>query len=650
MAITARFDTPDTAAPPITSVQVGNAEAEGAATSLARSDHQHAVADGIPVAVGTTNSAGTASTFARSDHVHEGAAPVTTAVPVVTAVRVGNVAVEGSAASLSRSDHEHTVTPGVPVSVGTANAEGAARTFARSDHVHAGLTLSSTPPTDVMRAPSSAGVATDAARRDHRHNINTAAPPVTSVVIGNAPADGVALSLSRSDHRHAVTSGIPVAIGTTNSAGEATTFARSDHVHAGPVPSSEMPVDVTKAPASAGLSIEASRQDHKHDVATAAPLPILIGNTVDEGTATNLARSDHQHAVAAGIPVTIGVANLEGEAFTFARSDHVHAGVAFSSETPTAVTKSPANSGVAVEASRYDHKHDVATTAPNAVQIGCMAAEGEAVSLSRSDHQHAVAAGFPISVTAENAEGRATTFARSDHAHAGLARNANDYATFAVKTVLAPADSVLIEDSEALGVKKQVALTNLLNAILSDIAPSSVTKDAAAAGTAADAARQDHKHDVATAAPVADAVQIGNIATEGGATSLSRSDHVHTVSGGSPVGVGTTNTGGTATTFARSDHVHSGLTRGANDFSAFAEKANPVAADVLLLEDSAAFGAKKRATIQSIILGCAVEQWVSVPATSSSAGVKGSMATDGVYLYFCTATNTWMRFAAAGSF
>lgn len=55
-------------------------------------------------------------------------------------------------------------------------------------------------------------------------------------------------------------------------------------------------------------------------------------------------------------------------------------------------------------------------------------------------------------------------------------------------------------------------------------APANVTKAAAAVGTAFDAARSDHKHDVTTAAP---STATGTTNTEGTATSLARSDHVH---------------------------------------------------------------------------------------------------------------------------
>lgn len=53
------------------------------------------------------------------------------------------------------------------------------------------------------------------------------------------------------------------------------------------------PVDVTKAAAAVGTGVEAARNDHKHDVSTA--VPVNLGITLAEGSATSLARSDHVH-------------------------------------------------------------------------------------------------------------------------------------------------------------------------------------------------------------------------------------------------------------------------------------------------------------------------------------------------------------------
>jgi hypothetical protein len=54
------------------------------------------------------------------------------------------------------------------------------------------------------------------------------------------------------------------------------------------------PVNVTKSAAVVGVGTTAARDDHKHDVATAAVVTIAQANT--EGVATSLARSDHVHS------------------------------------------------------------------------------------------------------------------------------------------------------------------------------------------------------------------------------------------------------------------------------------------------------------------------------------------------------------------
>lgn len=58
-----------TTAAPVTQ-NADQANAEGVASTKARSDHVHNIPTGVPVSVGTANAQGTANTFAKSDHVH----------------------------------------------------------------------------------------------------------------------------------------------------------------------------------------------------------------------------------------------------------------------------------------------------------------------------------------------------------------------------------------------------------------------------------------------------------------------------------------------------------------------------------------------------------------------------------------------------
>ena len=50
---------------------IGQSGAAGTSTAASRSDHQHAIPAGVPVATGTANDEGTATTASRSDHVHQ---------------------------------------------------------------------------------------------------------------------------------------------------------------------------------------------------------------------------------------------------------------------------------------------------------------------------------------------------------------------------------------------------------------------------------------------------------------------------------------------------------------------------------------------------------------------------------------------------
>ena len=179
---------------------------------------------------------------------------------------------------------------------------------------------------------------------------------------------------------------------------------------------------------------------------------------------------------------------------------------------------------------------------------------------------------------------------------------ADEIDLIAEKLALDANDVLILEDSMAGWIKKKVKAANLpAGAALAVLAPVNVTKAAADVGLGVTAARDDHKHDIDTAAPGAGAVAVGNAAAEGAATTLARSNHQHAVARGNPVSVGTANNAGIGTDFAAGDHVHAGLTRGAGDFSTFAADVAPVAADVMLLEDSTAAGAKKSVQISDLL-------------------------------------------------
>ena len=203
----------------------------------------------------------------------------------------------------------------------------------------------------------------------------------------------------------------------------------------------------------------------------------------------------------------------------------------------------------------------ISTDTPSAVLVGATAAPGSASSLVRSDHQHGVAAGVtPGSVGTANAEGSSSSVARADHVHAHGSQTVDTQHALAVAGTshgfFDKADKTKLNGIAAGATNTPISLT----------APVNVTKSTASAGTATQAAAQDHKHDISTAAAGTITFQS---AAEGSATSLARSDHVHALAApGAPADVTkATAATGSSSSVARADHKH--------DVSTAAASANP---------------------------------------------------------------------------
>jgi hypothetical protein len=560
-------------------------------------------------AVATTSVAGFMSSTdkLKLDGVASGA--TNTALTAAAPVNVTkSAAVVGVATTAARADHKHDVTTASPstLAVGGSNAEGASTSLARADHVHALPAFGTTAGTFAEgndsrfsddRDPLAHAITHESGGSDEidGYQLQFAFSPMNYTEPEN---DLLGEHISNIDARlgnlasqtHGDLGGGPLhAVVTTTINGfmSASDKVKLDGIATGatntPLTASA-PVNVTKSAAVVGVATSAARADHKHDVATAAAVALTVGIANAEGVSTSLARADHTHAIASAVPVSIGTANAEGAGTTFARSNHVHAhgdqtvgtlhaavttsvngfmlatdkvkldGIAASAtntpltaSAPVNVTKSAAVVGVATDAARADHKHDVATAAAVALTVGIANAEGVSTSLSRADHTHAIAAGTPVSIGTANAEGAGTTFARSNHVHAHGDQTVGTLhaaATTSVNGFMSSTDKVKLDG----------IATGATNTPLTAAAPVNVTKAAAVVGVATAAARADHKHDVATAAAVALTVGISN--AEGVSTSLSRADHTHAIASAAPVAIGTANAEGAATTFARSNHVH----------------------------------------------------------------------------------------------
>jgi len=453
-------------------------------TSAARNDHKHAV--NVAIANTVTFGAagiGAATTLALSDHNHAVTAP---AAPVDVTKAAASA---GVSPNLARQDHKHDVTTGVVISSGgSANAEGTATSLARSDHAHrvtgffdsvTALAFTTIADGEVLvRAGtniSSTAVAT-----------LTASAPVN--VDNSAAAVGVGTSAARNDHKHAVNVASAVSVGgAANSAGAATTLALSDHVHrvtgffdsvtalaftaltdgqvlrrnganidsiAVPTLTASAPVNVDNSAPAVGVGTSAARNDHKHAVNVASA--VSVGGAANStGAATTLALSDHVHRVTGFFDSVTALAFTtiaDGEVLRRNGTNIDSIAVAtLTASAPVNVDNSAAAVGVGTSAARNDHKHAVNVAIANTVTFGAAgigaattlalsdhnhavtapaapvdvtkaaASAGVSPNLARQDHKHDVTTGVVISVTGSaNAEGTATSLARSDHQHQNL--------------------------------------------------------------------------------------------------------------------------------------------------------------------------------------------------------------------------------------
>ena len=253
---------------------------------------------------------------------------------------------------------------------------------------------------------------------------------------------------------------------------------------------------------------------------------------------------------------------------------------------------------VSAHASRHNPGGGDALTlgTPVATQVGASPAEGSASSFARSDHQHGIGSAVAASVGTANAEGTAATASRSDHVHAGLTRGDGDFNSFTPKVAPADADIFLIEDSAATFAKKELSFGNL-------------------------EAEIDH-------------TQIQNIGTN---THVQIDTHIGSTS--NPHVVTKTQVSlGNVTDDAQ-------LKRAANDFTSFANKGAPVGADILLIEDSDAAGAKSYISIASLPAPAPASTLVESSTTATTTSLTDILATGmtitppaGTYLVWFTSS------------
>ena len=593
-----------TAYPSLTSNAPANvtkaAAAVGVGTAAARDDHKHDIttAAASTLSVGGSNAEGSATTIARSDHTHalpafgtasgtfcqgndsrlsddrtaSGLRSATTVVVVsaATAPSSGQVLTASSSTAASWSTPFDPNTLDIKLSVSAvsttniASLSGLATTVDAvaldTDGYRVLLIAQGTSSQNgiyVVHSGAWTRSADMAAGSDATGSVvfvqqglgNAGTGWVLANAVGTAvvgtnsltfqPISGKAVALVNSSTTVVINSGGPPSAGQALVASSSTAAGWQSIVAL----TSNAPVAVTKATAAVGTGTAAARDDHKHDVTTAAAVALTVGGSNAEGTATSIARSDHTHSLpafgsgsgtfcqgndsrlsddrtASGIRtattvvvVSAATAPTTGQALVATSSTLAtwQTVATLTANAPAAITKATAVVGVGTAAARDDHKHDVTTAAAVALTVGGSNAEGTATSIARSDHTHSL----PAFGTASG------TFCQGNDSRLSDDRTASGLrsATTVVSVSAATAPSV----GQALVATSSTAATWQAVAALTSNAPANVTKATAAVGTGTAAARDDHKHDVTTAAPVA----IGSANAEGTATSIARSDHVH---------------------------------------------------------------------------------------------------------------------------
>lgn len=87
-------------------------------------------ASAVGLSATTTNTEGAATTLARSNHTHA------IATGVVSTQLPDQANATGTGANLARANHTHNIPTGIASTIGTTNAQGSANAFARQDHIH----------------------------------------------------------------------------------------------------------------------------------------------------------------------------------------------------------------------------------------------------------------------------------------------------------------------------------------------------------------------------------------------------------------------------------------------------------------------------------------------------------------------------------
>jgi hypothetical protein len=274
---------------------------------------------------------------------------------------------------------------------------------------------------------------------------------------------------------------------------------------------------------------------------------------------------------------------LGGGTTNFLRADGSWAtpsgGAPLSDTAPVDVDPQAASAGVASEASRQDHKHDIVTATAGAATPGDSAAEGTANSLARSDHQHSL----PAFGTTTG------TFCEGDDSRLSDARTPTAHATTHEP---GGGDAMAVDAAAATG---------SLRTLGTGAAQACAGNDSRLSD-----ARTPTAHNTTHQSGGADAIKLDDLAAPDDNTDLDATVSAHGLL--PKLGGGTTNYLRADGTWAAppggtdADAIHDNV---AGEIAAITEKTSPVDADLILIEDSEDSNNKKRVQISNLPGGTA---------------------------------------------
>jgi len=207
-----------------------------------------------------------------------------------TAIQPDDATDAGTERFAAREDHTHGFATGAPSDIGTSNAEGSASNMVRADHVHnhpsgLGANLHHNQ-VHVLATASALGPDHTVSGLTAGHVLRATGPTTAAfqaIVAGDLPNLGGTPAITWAN---------------SNGAGSAATYIRTDatiRLFNDSFTASTITPDASAATGSGGY---ASRRDHVHAIACAAPgTNLSVSTTNQEGSGSDFARALHVHAV-----------------------------------------------------------------------------------------------------------------------------------------------------------------------------------------------------------------------------------------------------------------------------------------------------------------------------------------------------------------